>query len=113
MIGPLFMVACCLVSPAQSQVVVNPALLWRNLLADAAGLKLPVKFLEEIPAGFEQFEFDDLRTFAAEYHPADHRMILNRALSFNRAGGTLRPLRQLTHKDLQTLYHELFHAYMD
>ncbi|MEX5219953.1 MAG: hypothetical protein NW701_19190 [Nitrospira sp.] len=113
LIGPLFMVACCLVSPAQSQVVVNPALLWRNLLADAAGLKLPVKFLEEIPAGFVQFEFDDLRTFAAEYHPADHRMILNRALSFNRAGGTLRPLRQLTHKDLQTLYHELFHAYMD
>jgi hypothetical protein len=112
LIGPLFMV-CCLVSPAQGQVVVNPALLWRNLLTDAAELKLPVKFLEEIPAGFVQFEFDDLRAFAAEYHPEDHRMILNRALSFNRAGGTLRPLRQLTHKDLQTLYHELFHAFMD
>jgi hypothetical protein len=113
LIWPLFMVACFLVSPAQSQVVANPVLLWRNLLADAAGLKLPIQFLEEIPAGFVRFEFDDLRAFAAEYHPEDHRMILNRALSFNHAGGTLRPLRQLTHKDLQTLYHELFHAFMD
>ncbi len=103
----------CLVPLAQSQVVANPAVLWRNLLTDAARLNLPVKFLDEIPAGFVHFEFDDLRTFAAEYHPEDHRMILNRALSFNRAGGTLRALHQLTHKDLQTLYHELFHAFMD
>ena len=40
-------------------------------------------------------------------------MVLNRALSFNVAGGTLRPLARLTHAELETLYHELFHAYMD
>ena len=108
-----FFVIVCVVPPAQGQVVANPAVLWRNLLTDAARLNLPVKFLAEIPAGFVHFEFDDLRTFAAEYHPEDHRMILNRALSFNRAGGTLRALHQLTNKDLQTLYHELFHAFMD
>jgi hypothetical protein len=101
------------VSPAQAQVVADPAPLWRHLITEAKALKLPSKFLEQIPAGFVRFEFDDLRTFAAEYHPQDHRMVLNRALSFNRAGGTLRPLRQLAHKDLQTLYHELFHAFMD
>ena len=100
-------------SPAQAQAVADPAPLWRHLIAEAKALKLPSKFLEQIPAGFVRFEFDDLRTFAAEYHPQDHRMVLNRALSFNRAGGTLRPLRQLPHKDLQTLYHELFHAFMD
>jgi hypothetical protein len=101
------------VPTASAQAVSDPVPLWEKLIADAKALKLPVRFLEEIPAGFARFEFDDLRTFAAEYHPAEHRMVLNRALSFNQAGGTLRPLRQLTHKDLQTLYHELFHAYMD
>ena len=40
-------------------------------------------------------------------------MVLNRSLSLNAAGGTLRPLARLTHKELETLYHELFHAYMD
>ena len=38
---------------------------------------------------------------------------LNRTLSFNGAGGTLRPLARLTHAEMETLYHELFHAYMD
>lgn len=99
--------------PAAAQVVADPAPLWGKLIADAKALKLPTRFLEQMPAGFVRFEFDDLRTFAAEYHPAEHRMVLNRALSFNRAGGTLRPLGQLTPKDLQTLYHELFHAFMD
>jgi hypothetical protein len=99
--------------PVSAEVVADPSPLWRKLIADAKTLKLPTRFLEQIPAGFVRFEFNDLRTFAAEYHPAEHRMVLNRALSFNRAGGTLRPLRQLTHKDLQTLYHELFHAFVD
>jgi hypothetical protein len=58
-------------------------------------------------------EFDDLHQFAAEYHPDDHRMVLNRALSFNAAGGALRPLARMTHGELATFYHELFHAYMD
>jgi hypothetical protein len=40
-------------------------------------------------------------------------MVLNRALSFNGAGATLRPLGRLTHVELETLYHELFHAYID
>ena len=87
--------------------------IWPKLITDAKALKLPTKFIEELPSGFVRFEFDDLRTFAAEYHPEDHRMVLNRALSFNAAGGALRSLRDLTNKDLQTLYHELFHAFMD
>ena len=40
-------------------------------------------------------------------------MVLDRSLSLNTAGRTLRPLGKLTHKELETLYHELFHAYMD
>ena len=70
-------------------------------------------FFEQIPPQFVTFEFEDLHAFAAEYHPKDHRMVLDRSLSLNAAGGTLRPLGRLTHKELETLYHELFHAYMD
>jgi hypothetical protein len=40
-------------------------------------------------------------------------MVLNRPLSLNAAGGTLRPLAKMTHKELEVLYHELFHAYLD
>ena len=40
-------------------------------------------------------------------------MVLSRALSFNGAGATLRPLGRLTHAEIATLYHELFHAYLD
>lgn len=109
-----FILGCALVPrPVPAQPVLDPASLWRTLLADASALNLPTKFLEQMPDNFVRFEFDDLRTYAAEYHPHDHRMILDRTLSFNRAGGTLRPLRRLTHKELQTLYHELFHAFMD
>jgi hypothetical protein len=100
-------------SAVQGEIRSDQAPLWQQLLADSKALKLPTRFLEEIPPGFVRFEFDDLRTFAAEYHPAEHRMVLDRGLSFNRAGRALRPLRKLTHKELQTLYHELFHAYMD
>jgi len=66
-----------------------------------------------VPADFVKFEFDDLQAFAAEYHLGEHRMVLNRTLSFNVAGGTLRPLARLTHAEMETLFHELFHAYMD
>lgn len=86
---------------------------WERLLNDGAALSLPIGFLKEIPPGFVRFEFDDLRTYAAEYHPSEHRMVLNRPLSLNAAGGTLRPLTKMTHKELEVLYHELFHAYMD
>jgi hypothetical protein len=87
--------------------------MWPQLLADAAKLHLPTKFLAQIPPDFVRFEFEDLHTYAAEYHPGEHRLVLNRTLSFNSAGGTLKPLTKLTHKELEVLYHELFHAYMD
>ena len=87
--------------------------LWATLMAEAKALNLPTRFLEQVPAEFVSFEFEDLHAFAAEYHPAEHRMVLARSLSLNAAGRTLRPLARLTHKELETLYHELFHAYMD
>lgn len=87
--------------------------LWASLCADAERMQLPTKFLKALPPDFIHFEFDDLRTYAAEYHPEEHRMVLNRSLSFNAAGRTLKPLGKMTHKELEVLYHELFHAYMD
>lgn len=87
--------------------------MWERLLTEAEQLHLPTTFLKAVPPDFIHFEFDDLRTYAAEYHPGEHRMILNRSLSFNAAGGTLKPLTKMTHKELEVLYHELFHAYMD
>lgn len=87
--------------------------LWPTLVAEAKMLHLPTRFLEQVPTQFVTFEFEDLHAFAAEYHPAEHRMVLDRSLSLNAAGRTLRPLGKLTHKELETLYHELFHAYMD
>jgi hypothetical protein len=91
----------------------SSAHLWKQITAEAEGLGLPTKFLKTVPSDFVHFEFDDLQAFAAEYHLGEHRMVLNRSLSFNVAGGTLRPLAQLTHAEMETLYHELFHAYMD
>jgi hypothetical protein len=87
--------------------------MWNELLAGAASLHLPTGFLKAMPADFVRFEFDDLRTYAAEYHPGDHRMVLNRPLSFNAAGRTLRPFAKMAPKEIEVLYHELFHAYMD
>ena len=87
--------------------------MWGQLLSEAHALGLPTKFLKAIPPSFVRFEFDDLHSYAAEYHPGEHRMVLNRALSFNGAGATLRPLGRLTHAEIETLYHELFHAYID
>jgi hypothetical protein len=87
--------------------------MWRQLLGEARTLGLPTEFLRAIPAGFVRFEFDDLHAYAAEYHLDEHRMVLNRTLSFNGAGATLRPLGRLTHAEIETLSHELFHAYID
>lgn len=92
------------------QAVPDP---WMQLVREAASLGLPTGFLHEIPASFVTIEFEDLHTYAAEYHPAEHRMVLNRVLSFNQAGLVLRPLRHLNRRDLGTLFHELFHAYLD
>ncbi|HXH86186.1 MAG TPA: hypothetical protein VNI35_05130, partial [Nitrospira sp.] len=82
-------------------------------MTEAEVLGLPTKFLKVVPPAFVKFEFDDLQAFAAEYHLGEHRMVLNRTLSFNAAGSTLRPLARLTQGEMETLYHELFHAYMD
>ena len=86
---------------------------WERVLAEAEQLHLPTMFLKRVPPDFIRFEFDDLRAYAAEYHPGEHRMVLNRSLSFNAAGRMLKPLTKMTHKELEVLYHELFHAYMD
>ncbi|MBX3320138.1 MAG: hypothetical protein KF890_09665 [Nitrospira sp.] len=87
--------------------------MWVRLIEDAERFQLPTKFLKALPADFIQVEFDDLRTYAAEYHPGEHRMVLDRSLSFNAAGRELKPLSKMTPKQLEVLYHELFHAYLD
>ncbi len=86
---------------------------WINLIEQAKFLALPTGFLKEIDPDFVTVTFEDLRTYAAEYHPEDHRMILNLRLSFNRAGGALMDLDRMTHHDVSLLYHELLHAYLD
>lgn len=86
---------------------------WARLLGDAERIQLPTKFLKALPPGFVHIEFDDLRTYAAEYHPDDHRMVLDRSLSFNAAGRVLKPLSKMSPRQLEVLYHELFHAYVD
>ena len=86
---------------------------WPALIQQAEARGLPTEFLKEIDPTFVTVVFEDLRTYAAEYHPEDHRMILNMRLSFNKAGGVLAELKRMTHHDLGLLYHELFHAYLD
>ena len=86
---------------------------WPALIEQAEARGLPTEFLKEIDPTFVTVVFEDLRTYAAEYHPEDHKMILNMRLSFNKAGGVLAELKRMTHHDLGLLYHELFHAYLD
>ncbi len=117
----LFLAWCCWLAPtfyAEGAITApddadGKSRIWARLLDDARRAQLPTKFLKTLPPDFIHFEFDDLRTYAAEYHPEEHRMVLNRSLSFNAAGRTLKPLGKMTHKELELLYHELFHAYMD
>lgn len=117
----LFLLWCCWSGPSFLTEIAVAGLnedasveqTWARLLAEAKRLQLPTKFLKTLPPDFIHFDFDDLRTYAAEYHPGEHRMVLNRSLSFNAAGRTLRPLGKMTHRELAVLYHELFHAYMD
>ncbi|MDH5574723.1 MAG: hypothetical protein OEY80_04505, partial [Nitrospirota bacterium] len=86
---------------------------WPALLQQAETLGLPTGFLKHIDPEFVTVTFEDLRTYAAEYHPQDHTMILNMRLSFNEAGGALADLARMTHHDIALLYHELLHAYLD
>lgn len=101
------------VSPAEERPATGSSRMWEQVISGATTLRLPVGFLKAMPPDFVQFEFDDLRTYAAEYHPGEHRMVLNRTLSFHAAGRDVRPLTTMTPKELEVLYHELFHAYMD
>lgn len=101
------------VSQAEERPVSGSARMWEQIVSGATTLRLPTGFLKAMPPDFVQFEFDDLRTYAAEYHPGEHRMVLNRTLSFHAAGRDVRPLATMTSKELEVLYHELFHAYMD
>ncbi len=91
----------------------NPRNPWPALVQQAETLGLPTEFLTHIDPTFVNITFEDLRTYAAEYHPEDHRMILNMRLSFNEAGGALADLARMTHHDVALLYHELLHAYLD
>jgi hypothetical protein len=100
-------------SSAAEQRASGSARMWEQLISGATTLRLPTGFLRAMPPDFVQFEFDDLRTYAAEYHPGEHRMVLNRTLSFHAAGRDVRPLATMTSKELEVLYHELFHAYID
>jgi len=100
-------------SSAEEQRVAGAAQMWERLISGATVLRLPTGFLKAMPPDFVQFEFDDLRTYAAEYHPGEHRMVLNRTLSFHAAGRDVRSLTTMTSKELEVLYHELFHAYID
>ena len=86
---------------------------WQSLITQAKVAGLPTQFLLAMDPGFVTLEFDDLHAFAAEYHPEEHRLVLNRSLSFNTAGGRLKQVASLAPRELGTLYHELFHAYMD
>jgi len=86
---------------------------WTGLAVQAEELGLPTEFLSGIDSTMVTIEFEDLRSYAAEYHLEDQRVVLNRSLSLNGAGRVLRPLATLTSHEVATLYHELFHAYMD
>jgi hypothetical protein len=113
--------AACLIlavaSPVWAETPQPPADLTRlplaALISESEELGLPTKFLRDLPPDFVTVTFEDLHRWAAEYHPEEHHMVLNRALSFNQAAGTLRPLTKMTPLEVGNLYHELYHAYMD
>lgn len=98
---------------AEDRSASGAARMWAQIINGATTLRLPTGFLKAMPPDFVRFEFDDLRTYAAEYHPGEHRMVLNRMLSFHAAGRDVRSLTTMTSKELEVLYHELFHAYID
>lgn len=104
-------------APVQAEVPAGGSDLARlplpALISQAEELGLPTKFLKELPLNFVKVTFEDLHRWAAEYHPDEHHMILNRALSFNQAAGSLRPLTSMTTAEVGNFYHELFHAYLD
>jgi hypothetical protein len=86
---------------------------WARFTKELAEAGMPARFLTVLPAEFVQLEFVDLKTAAAEYHPAGHRMVFHLALSENHQGRRFRPVRDIGNHELATMYHELFHAYFD
>jgi len=113
-------VACIIVAAAVSVRAESPQpaadltrLPLAALISQSEELGLPTKFLRDLPSDFVTVTFEDLHRWGAEYHPEEHHMILNRALSFNQAAGSLRPLTKMTASEVGNLYHELYHAYMD
>jgi hypothetical protein len=113
-VGAWMLVCSVLVSTGYSAPVApDQAGTWGALIQQARHLKLPTAFLERMPPDFVTIEFEGLRFFSSEYHLEDHRLVLNRTLSLNEAGRVLRPLATIPPRDLGTLYHELFHAYLD
>jgi len=60
--------------PIKQAQVPNP---WPALIQQANERGLPTTFLKHIDPTFVTVVFEDLHTYAAEYHPPQHRMILN------------------------------------
>jgi hypothetical protein len=107
------LVVLLLAAPSSAAPVQNSQSEWTRLTSELAGMGLPSRFLQLLPSEFVKLEFAELKMAAAEYHPEEHRMIFNRALSEDNQGRRFRPLREIGNYDLATIYHELFHAYFD
>jgi hypothetical protein len=107
------LVVLLLAAPSSAAPVPNSQTEWTRLTGELAGMGLPSRFLQLLPSEFVKLEFAELKMAAAEYHPEEHRMIFNRALSLDNQGRRFRPLREIGNYDLATIYHELFHAYFD
>ena len=51
--------------------------LWNEMISEADKIGLPTRFLRRMDPDFVEIEFEDLRSIAAEYHPAHHRKSSN------------------------------------
>jgi hypothetical protein len=109
----LFLLSLTLVMPASASTLAESSAEWARLTKELTALGLPTRFLRILPTEFVKLEFADLKTAAAEYHPEDHRMVFNRALSARNEGRRFQPFQDISNQDLATIYHELFHAYFD
>ena len=76
LVGGMLLVLLCsapiLAETRRPSLIPSPL---ERLVAEAKALRLPLNFLSRC-RHFVTFEFEDLHAFAAEYHPADHRMVL-------------------------------------
>ena len=52
--------------------------IWKQITAEAEGLGLPTKFLQMVPTDLSALSLTIYRPSVAEYHPGEHRMVLNR-----------------------------------